>query len=559
MKKTATKIIAIILSLFMFTACSPSLSEIEVPTLPTQAPPIVTQEPSEQPMQESQEAQESLTFKIMFTNDTHGRITDDSEQPSYGYARVSQMKKDLAAEGEVLLFSAGDVLQGTPYVNESLGATAIDLMNLAGYDALTPGNHDFDWGGDNLSALRQVAEFEFLSANILYREDESHAFTDNKIFTLGNGATVGVFGLTTPTTMTTTTPTAVKDYTFLADDELYEIAQKQVDFLKEQECDIIVCLSHLGIDDSAMGSRSYDVIDNVAGIDLFIDAHSHVEMNEIYGDSLLVSTGSFGENVGVATYIDGEITAELVPAVIEDLATAQLSDSITTEVDDLLSIPVATTEFYLNGDYEYVRNSETNLADLSTDAILWYANTHMSVTADVGIINSGSIRASIDEGDITLLDVKEVFPYANTLVTLELTGAQLLEALEAASAELPDPTAPMAQVSGIEYTVNTGTRYQEGDTYPDSTFAAPAKPGSRVEITSVGGDDFSLGEIYTIVTIDFLAAGGDSYYAFTQGKEGTTVDSGVLLEDALIAYIDEALNGEVGDEYELPKERITID
>ncbi len=549
MKKSILIITAVILTLILLSSCS----MIAYETISE----VTTAEP--QPPQMVEVATEDVSFQIMFTNDIHGRINNDSENPSYGYARIAQMKEDLAANGEVLLFSAGDVLQGTPYVNESNGESAFNLMNLASYDAMTPGNHDFDWGGDNLLALAQMAEFDILSANILYEADGSPVFDENKIYSLENGMNIGVFGLTTPSTKTTTSPSAVADFKFLADEELYTATQQQIDSLIEQGANFIVCLSHLGIDDTSVGSRSYDVIDNVSGIDLFIDAHSHVEMNEMQGNTLLVSTGAFGENVGVATYLNGELSAELIPAVIQEENTAEYAGEVTEEVDDALSAPVATTEVFLDGEYETVRVSETNLGDLSTDAILWYANTHMGIEADVSIMNSGSIRASINEGDITLLDVKNVFPYGNTLVSLNITGAQLLETIEAASAELPEHTAPFAQVSGIEYTVNTAIPYESGDNYPDSTFAPPLNPGARVSITSVGGEEFSLTEIYTIVTIDFLAMGGDSYYALTQAEEGSVIDSGTLMEDAFAAYIDEELGGTVGESYAQAAGRIVIE
>ncbi len=539
MKKTVLRYVTFTLALFLFTSCADA--------------PVAESVPAQ-----SSGAEEGYSFQIMFTNDIHGRINNDSDAPAYGYGRIAQMKEDLAEQGDVLLFSAGDVMQGTPYVNESAGASAIELMNLAGYDAMTPGNHDFDWGGDNLLSLAEEAEFDIISANILYEEDGAPVFAENKIYTLPSGAKVGVFGLTTPSTKTTTTPSAVEDFTFLAEEELYEAARTQVEYLQQEACDLIVCLSHLGIDDSTVGSRSYDVIDNVSGIDLFIDAHSHVEINEMQGDTLLVSTGAFGENVGVAYIENGVLSAELLPAVIEDEATEEYAGEVTQEVDDSLSEPVAETDVFLDGEYETVRVSETNLGDLSADAMLWYANSEIGIEADVGIMNSGSIRASIEVGEITLEDVKTVFPYNNTLVTLDVTGAQLLEALEAASAELPEHTAPLAQVSGVEYIVNTETAYEQGEAYPDSTFYAPQNPGERVEILSVSGQEFSPTEVYTIVTIDFLAMGGDSYYVFTQAQEGSVIDSGVLLEDAFAAYIAQMLNGVVGEEYAQPQGRFSV-
>ena len=209
---------------------------------------------------------------ILHTNDVHGGIA--------GYAQVSALKQYYQKCGAyVLLFDAGDFIQGDPTVSASQGTTAIELMNLAGYDAAALGNHEFDYGYDNLVKLSKAAKFPILSANTLY--NGKTAFGDNKIFTAPDGTKIGVFGLETPETATKAHPGKIKGVTFPAGQEMFKIAQKQVDALKSQGCGIIVCLGHLGIDNESMGNRSIDLLNAVKGIDVFIDGHSHSDLEAV--------------------------------------------------------------------------------------------------------------------------------------------------------------------------------------------------------------------------------------------------------------------------------------
>ena len=236
---------------------------------------------------------------ILHTNDVHGAIA--------GYAKVAALKQYYQDCGAyVLLLDAGDYIQGDPTVSASQGATAIELMNLAGYDAAALGNHEFDYGYDNLVKLSKAAKFPILSANTLY--NGKTAFGDNKIFTTPGGKKIGVFGLETPETATKAHPGKIKGVTFPAGEAMFKIAQNQVDALKSAGCDIIVCLGHLGIDSESVGNRSIDLLNAVKGIDLFIDGHSHSTRDEVkaatggtaeVNGTPLTSTGTKLESIGV--------------------------------------------------------------------------------------------------------------------------------------------------------------------------------------------------------------------------------------------------------------------
>ncbi|MGI6725457.1 MAG: bifunctional metallophosphatase/5'-nucleotidase [Christensenellales bacterium] len=521
---------------------------------------------------------------ILHTNDVHGRAVADPAGKVLGYAAIARYKKDLEAAGDsVLLLDAGDACQGTPLVNLSMGKTAIEFMNAAGYDAMAPGNHEFDWGLDNARQLAGLADFPMLSANIVNHLEGSLTFAANKVFEMPNGMKVGVFGLSTPETMTKAHPDKVRGIDFLQAEALYEAARKQVEELKAAGADIIVLLSHLGSDDESAPNRSLDVLENVTGIDLLIDGHSHslFEKGKMVGDTLLVSAGEYGQNLGVVVYDGEKFSASLfsglgksaMSAVVEvegvlysalltaklDAEVAELVNNADQAVKQELSKVFARTEVYLNGERDPGnRTEETNLGDFSADAILWAAKQALGDKVVAAITNGGGIRASIQAGDITMNDMKTVFPFGNEVSVLEVKGSELLEALEAATSSTPKALGAFPQVSGIVFSIDTTVPYEKGEQYPDSTYFAPAKPGSRVKIESVGGQPFDLEALYTIATNDFTAAGGDTYYVFRYPNATSGYKTGVALEDALVNYVTTVLGGVVGQDYANPQGRITV-
>ena len=513
---------------------------------------------------------------ILHTNDVHGRAVADEKNGVFGYASIAELKEELEEAGaSVLLLDAGDAAQGMPVVNMSMGKTAMEFMNATGYDAMCPGNHEFDWGYDNLQQLRETAQFPVLAANIVDKVSGENVFEANHIFEMANGMKVGVFGLDTPEALTKTHPDKVKGIRFYMEAELYACAQAQVDALTAAGCDVIVCLGHLGVSEESAPNRSYDVIENTTGIDLFIDGHSHtvIDGGETVGETLLVSTGEYFENIGMVVY-DGEtLSARLIGAQVDPDAVAlglidferddeveDLVNSVNAKIEAQLSAAFAKTEVVLNGERAPgVRTEETNLGDFAADAILWAARQAMGDGIVAAITNGGGIRATIQAGDITMKDMKTVFPFGNQVTVLTVTGAELLEALEAATYSTPEAIGAFPQVSGIVFTIDTTVAFEQGELYPDSTYYAPAKPGSRVTIESVGGEAFDPEALYTIATNDFTAAGGDTYYAFAYANATTGYDTGVALEDALVNYVQTELGGVVSAEmYGEPQGRITV-
>lgn len=562
------KLLSVFLALVMvFALCGGALAAEG--TVDTDAPTDTTGETPTDPATDEAPAEPEgdLAGKIVIlhTNDVHGAITT--------YDKVAAMKADYEARGaEVLLFDAGDYIQGDPTVSISQGATAVELMNLAGYDLAGVGNHEFDYGYANLVTILESAQFPVVCANA--SRNGSSVFTANTVFTLEDGTTIGVFGLATPETATKAHPAKLDGVTFLAGEELYACAEEQVTALEAQGADYVVCLGHLGIDAESAPNRSVDLLANVDGIDLFIDSHSHSTLADIMGvtnntgkvgDTVLTSTGTKGEYIGVVT-IDpaaGTITAENValaeytgsiPAVAARIAEIQ------AEVDAEYGATFATSEVDLNGERAPGnRTGETNLGDLIADAFLWYALEQGDLGVDedhvVALTNGGGIRASVAAGDITATDILTVLPFGNEVAYVNVTGEVLLEALEASTYCTPEEVGAFPQVAGIEFTVDTTKAYDQGEQYPGSTYYGPNSI-NRVTINSINGQPFDPEANYVVVTNDFLAAGGDTYYAFNVSVSRST---GKLMDEAVVEYITEELGGTVtAEQYGEPQGRITI-
>ena len=505
---------------------------------------------------------------ILHTNDVHGGIE--------GYAKVAALKAMYEAAGAtVFVMDAGDFSQGETSVSVSEGATAIELMNMVGYDLAAPGNHEFDYGYANLAKLVKAANFPVLAANINY--EGKVAFGDNTVLTTEDGVKIGVFGLDTPETATKAHPGKIKGVTFAGGEEMYAIAQAQVDKLTADECDYIICVGHLGIDDesAANGNRSIDLLAKVTGIDVLIDGHSHSTLEQVtaatkgtgkVGETVVTSTGTKLANIGVVTIKGDEITVASVDSttvpVAEDDAIAARAKAIRDEIEAEYGATFASTEVKLNGDRDPGnRTEETNLGDLIADAMAWYATKDgedLGVPAEnvIAITNGGGIRASVEAGDITKNDINTVLPFGNTVAYVTVAGEALLEVLEASTYCTPTAVGGFPQVSGINFTIDTSKTFDQGELYTDTTYYAPASI-NRVTITSVNGQDFDAEASYVVVTNDFLAAGGDTYYAFTTSD--SIVDTGTPLDVALMEYITEELDGTVpAEKYAEPAGYITI-
>lgn len=495
---------------------------------------------------------------ILHSNDVHGAIER--------YAYMAALRDEYKGKGaEVILADAGDYSQGTAYVSITKGENAFDMMNAVGYDVATIGNHEFDYGWEQLKANAGKATFKIVCADVL--EGGATIFEPYTIIEKG-GVKIGFFGMQTPEAQTKANPALIQGLTFLAGEDLYDCAQAQVDALETAGADVIICLSHLGVDASSEPNTSYDMLDNTNGIDMVIDGHSHTVMKAT-AETPIQSTGTAFANIGVIVIdnatkkIVDNFLYEVPGTLTADTAVAAKAHEIMEHVNMAYGAVFAKSEVELNGAKapNGNRDGETNLGDLITDAMLWSIQKNPdSVTVPMenvlAITNGGGIRAPIHKGDVTKKDVNTVLPFGNTVAVVYVTGAELLEALEASTYCTPEAVGGFPQVSGIEFIVDTSAAYDANDTtYPGSTYYGP-KSINRVTIIGVNGEEFDPEATYAVITNNFLAAGGDTYYAFANAS--AQFDTGLPLDEVLMDYITEELGGVIGEEYAQPQGRIVV-
>ena len=494
---------------------------------------------------------------ILHTNDVHGAVD--------GYAYIAQLKADYEAKGaEVILVDAGDYSQGKTYVSVTKGADAVTMMNAAGYDVVTLGNHEFDYGYAQLKENMSKAKFKVVCADV-FNEDGTPIFDASYTYTTKSGVKVGFFGMETPETQTKANPALIKGLTFATGDAFTKAAGDQVAALKD--ADVVICLAHLGIDAESAPYRSTDLYAAVKGIDFIIDGHSHTVMTKGEKGEPIQSTGTAFANIGVIVIdnatkkIESNSLFEIKEDTAKDATVAAAAKTIVDRVDAEYDVVFAKSEVTLNGAKapNGNRDSETNNGDLITDAMLWKVMQNkegLTVDADhvVAITNGGGIRAAIEPGDVTKKDINTVLPFGNTVVTIYITGEELLEVLEASTYSLPVGGFP--QVAGINYTISTAVAYDaNAETYPASTYYGP-KSINRVTINSINGKEFKADDTYAVVTNDFSAAGGDTYYAF---KAATAkFDTGIPLDEAVMEYVTTELKGVIGAQYAAPQGRILL-
>ena len=506
---------------------------------------------------------------ILHTNDVHGSIEL--------YAKVAAMKGDYEARGaQVILADAGDYSQGTVYVSVNKGKDAVTMMNAAGYDVATIGNHEFDYGYDQLKTNLESAKFEVVCANVL--QDGNPVFDAYTKISKG-GVQVAFVGLETPEAQTKANPALIQGLTFLAGDEMYAAVQTQVDAARTAGADIVIVLSHLGVDSSSEPNTSYDLYKKVNGIDFIIDGHSHTVMTKGPEGEPIQSTGTALNNIGVITIDNAtkkiesnelipiwhteEVDGKEVPVydyTKSDETVANAAKAIIDPIDADYDQKFAESAVDLNGaKAPGNRTEETNLGDLITDAMMWAIKTKapgVDMNNAVAITNGGGIRAAIAKGDITKKDVNTVLPFGNTLAVVYVKGSELLEALEVSTYCTPKSLGGFPQFAGMEVELNTACEYDANDTtYPGSTYFGP-KSINRITIKTVNGKAFDKDATYAVITNDFLAAGGDTYYAFAAAQ--TQFDTGLPLDEILMEYITVELNGVVTDKYAAPQGRLTI-
>ncbi len=457
---------------------------------------------------------QELDISVLFTNDTHGRV-EEGAYAGMGFAKVSTIVNDYRSKkDDVLLLDSGDTFHGQNIVNLSEGESIVKILNHMGYDALTVGNHDFNYGQERLKELNKMTDFPILGANL-----NPQLFDDYVIKDI-DGFKVGIFGLATPETTYKTHPKNVEGLEFL---NPVQIAQDMVDELKEQT-DMIIVLSHLGMSEGSEYT-SIDVAEEVQGIDLIVDGHSHhaLEEGKMVNDVLIVQAGEYDKNVGVVDIAISDnmisemkaslVTKEDASDIAKDQKILDLIAEIEKQNEEITSEVVGKTAVELNGERENVRTGETNLGSLIGDAMI------SAVDAEVAITNGGGIRSSIDKGEITRGEVISVLPFGNTVVVKNVKGSELLNAVEHGLSEYPAHEGLFPQVAGISF-----------------VFAKDRPAGERVLEIEVNGKPLDYDKIYKVATNDFMAAGGDGYTMF-EGTE-THQEAGGL-EEILMQYIKE--------------------
>jgi 2',3'-cyclic-nucleotide 2'-phosphodiesterase (5'-nucleotidase family) len=459
--------------------------------------------------------QGETTITIVHVNDVHSRVEQTDE--NIGYAKLSAFVKRLKAENpNTLLLDAGDTMHGQTIANLERGGSIVRMMNAVGFDAMATGNHDYNYGYERLLELAGEASFPVLAANV-YKADGTRLFAPYAVLETG-GVRVAVFGLATPETTYKTHPKNVEGLTFA--DPVAEAGRIVAEL--EGKADAVIALVHLGLDEASVDT-SRKLAEEVPGIDLIVDGHSHTALPEGLeaGGTLIVQAGEYSKYIGVVDLVVGPAgakakNARLIPAgetsgIEPDPAVLAVIEEVKAGQEALLSEIVGKTRVDLDGEREHVRTGETNLGNLIADAMLFETG------ADVALTNGGGIRASIPAGDITKGQVITVLPFGNYIQTKKVTGAQLLAALEHGVSAYPEPLGGFPHVAGLTFKID------------------PDKPaGERVHDVRVGARPIDPEAVYTLATNDFLAAGGDQY---TMLAEPPTTGDFASLEEAVIRYL----------------------
>lgn len=504
-------------------------------------------------------AETNKDIVVLFTNDVHCGVDDN-----IGYAGLAAYKQDMIAEGNyVALVDAGDAVQGAAIGTLSEGSYIIDIMNQIGYDAAVPGNHEFDYGMDRFFELKNRANFNYISANFINNSDGSKVLDAYKILTFAE-TKVAFVGISTPETITKSTPKYFQNengeyiYGFCSGNDgtaLYNAVQNTVDAAKNDGADYVVALSHLGVDEQSSPWMSTDVIKNTAGINVFLDGHSHSTIegqlvkNKDGTDVLLSSTGTKLKAIGkLVISANGINTALISDYTKKDEAVNSYIQGIQGQYSNLLKTVVAKTNVDLvvndpiTGN-RIIRSRETNLGDLCADAY------RTLLGADIAFVNGGGIRSDIKAGNITYNDIINVHPYSNMACMVEATGQEILDALEMASRESPNENGGFLQVSGLTYEIYT---HIKSSVLVDENKIFKSVGGEyRVKNVMVGGQPLDLNKTYTLASHNYmLKSSGDGINMFADNK--VIKDEVMIDNQVLIDYIVDKLGGVVGDEYSNP-------
>ena len=516
---------------------------------------------------------------ILYTSDIHCGVDQN-----WGYASLYAMKEYYEKDNHVLLVDNGDAFQGEPVGTMTTGEAIVDIMNAVGYDIAIPGNHDYDYGMERFLELTKKANFPYLSCNF-NKEGELifPAWTIREF----DGVKIGFVGVTTPMTLRSSTPRYFMNdkgeyiYSFMEDEtgeKLYNAVQKAVDDVRAEGADYVILLAHLGNAEECSPWMYSDVVGHTNGIDIVLDGHSHdleqeTAKNKDGKDVPRSAVGYKMNSIGVLTITkDGQLSAVPVDCTAKPGAATLLSldnagskavSEATVELNEKLATVVAKTsvDLIINDPKELnedgtpiriIRKAETNLGDLCADAYRDQAGG-----ADIAFVNGGGIRAEIKAGDITLNDILSVHPFGNMLTVIEVTGQQVLDALEWSVYSLPGEFGGFLQVSGITFEYDAAIESPvvvDGKKMFDHVDESKER---RVRNVKVGGEPLDPAKTYSLASYDYhLLNHGDGYTMYQGAKvlqESVKLDNQVLID-----YITQTLGGVVADGYDKPngQERI---
>lgn len=526
--------------------------------------------------------QEQRDIVILYTNDVHCAVEDN-----IGYAGLAAYKKYMEEKTPyVTLVDCGDAIQGDAIGLISEGEYPVQIMNRIGYNLAVPGNHEFDYGMETLAKLIEDAEAEYLGCNIRYTGTGVNALEKVEPYHIEHYGDVDVafIGVCTPENITSSTPTYFMDesgefiYDFYSGEEgqeLYAQVQSTVDECRNQGAEYVILLTHLGMDEDSAPFRSIDLIEQTEGVDAVLDGHSHnvIPCQMIKDKSgrevLLSSTGTELKYIGQLTITPGgTVMTGLLTYPDQEKEAEQYIGEILSSFEEDMNRVVGHSEVTLSiasaDGIRMVRSRETNLGDFCTDACRVISG------ADIAIMNGGGIRADLPAGDITYGGLLSIYPYGNTLCVVEVSGQELLDALEMANravqAEFDDGTNALGenggflQVSGITFTVDTSV--ESSVVMDENDMFVSCGDVRRVKDVKVLQEDGSYTPIdpaqtYTLASQNYLIKqGGDGLRMFMDNS--LTLDEGMVDYQVLVTYINEHLGGNIGKEYEEPQGRIVV-
>ena len=521
---------------------------------------------------EEPEAEKNGGVCILYTSDVHCGI-----DRGFGYAGLQQIRSSLEAQGyATLLVDDGDAIQGEAIGTVTRGEAMVGLMNAVGYDVAIPGNHEFDYGMDRFLSLAEQADFPYISCNF---NREGELLFPPYVIKEAAGMKIGFVGVTTPETLTTSTPKYFQNeegeyiYGFLQDADgsaLYEAVQKAVDGARADGADYVYVMGHLGNEAECSPWTYADVISHTSGIDVFFDGHSHdtdqvVMKNKDGQDVVRTACGTKLSGIGYSFISPEEgITDTDIWTWNNEIAAPELLnirngarekvDEALAELEEQMGGVIAHSSVTLTindpeardeagNPIRIIRRAETNLGDFCADAFRQQSG------ADIALIGGGGIRVDLEKGDVTYADILRVNPFGNYLCVIEATGQQILDALEWGVKAAPEQFGCFLQVSGLTYEFDVSV--PSGCTEDENSMMSGIEGARRVSGVTVGGQPLDPAKTYTVAGTNYtLLNNGDGLTAFDGApvlQDGVKLDSQVLID-----YISEALGGEIGAEYADP-------